>query len=163
MTMNKTAVTAIISLALLVGFGGSAIARSDMAAHMNGGNMGAGNAQTMHARGGQMSNLTTEQQAARQKAFDQFQTSTADLRQQMMSKRYEYKALLTSKPVDEQKVAAVGKEIGALQDRMNQSRVEMDIQLAKAGVPMMGGHGSMKNHGSQGNGHSGMHSGKGCK
>ncbi|AHG21291.1 zinc resistance protein [Chania multitudinisentens RB-25] len=137
MTLNKTTLAALFSLATLAGFSHLAMAQNGMhrynMANSQGMNQGMG-----YQHGGYMSNLTPEQQANSQKAFDEFQLKTADLRQQMMSKQYEYQALLTSKPLDEQKVLAVSKEITVLRDNLYQQRVELDTQLAKAGVPMMG-------------------------
>lgn len=108
---------------------------------------------------GYMANLTQEQQATVQKAYDDFYTKTADLRQQLTSKNYEYRALLTSTPVDEQKVQAVSKEVTALRDAIYQQRVALDTQLAKAGIPMMGNHmGGYRGMrgGHMGGGHMGM-------
>lgn len=163
MTLNKTAIAALISLAALTGFSGVASAENTTAdsqqttqgmknghGGMNHKNMGA-------QRGGHMANMTPEQQAASQKAFDEFQTKTADLRKQMMSKNYEYKALLTAGTVDDKKIEAVSKEISALRDQIAEQRVQLDIQLAKAGIPMMGHRGM-----GMGGDHMGM-GGKGCR
>lgn len=153
MIVNKTAMAAIISFAALVGFGSSAIAQNGMGYPMHNGMNTPPNAQGMYHGGGYWNSLTPEQQAANQKAYTEFQTSTADLRQQLQSKNYEYRALLTSRPVDEQKIQAVSSEIQALRDGIYQSRIKMDTELAKAGVPMMGHH--------RGNG--GGHMGRGCR
>ncbi len=155
MTLNKTALAAIISLSALLGFSGSALAQNGMGGHMNGG-MNYQNSQGMY-HGGAWFNLTPDQQAASQKVFDEFQTATADMRQQLLSKQYEYNALLTSKPVDDQKILAVSKEIQALRDGLYQQRVKMDTEFAKAGVPMMG------NHRGMGGNHMGMRGGRGCR
>lgn len=144
MTLTKTTLAAIISVAMLAGVSTTALAQNG-----NHGNMT--NAQGTHQ--GMRANLTPEQQAVSQKAFDEFQLKTADLRQQLMSKQYEYQALLTGKPLDEQKVLAVSKEITALRDNLYQQRVALDTDLAKAGVPMMG----------HGMGGAGMHGGRGCR
>ena len=179
MTLNKTAIAAIISLAALTGFSGVASAQNTMPAgqqaqstnqgmdngyHMNnarhqGMDNGYHKNMSRH-QGGRMANLTPEQQATTQKAFDEFEAKTADLRKQMVSKNYEYKALLTAGTVDDKKVEAVSKEITALRDQIAEQRVQLDIQLAKAGIPMMG-HRGMGNHmGMNGNGMSG---GRGCR
>ncbi|VEJ53567.1 periplasmic heavy metal sensor [Pragia fontium] len=168
MTLNKTAIAAIISLAALTGFGGVAMAQNETTGHMNMNGQAMPNAQGMNHskgnhRGGYMANMTPEQQATSQKAFDEFQTKTADLRQQMMSKQYEYKALLTSKTVDDKKVQAVSQEISALRDSIYQQRVAMDTQLAKSGIPMAGRHMGMGMGDHQGMGGKGMHSGRGCR
>lgn len=144
MTLTKTTLAAIISVAMLAGVSTTALAQNG-----NHGNMT--NAQGTHQ--GMRANLTPEQQAVSQKAFDEFQLKTADLRQQLMSKQYEYQALLTGKPLDEQKVLAVSKEITALRDNLYQQQVALDTDLAKAGVPMMG----------HGMGGAGMHGGRGCR
>ncbi|CAI1666307.1 periplasmic heavy metal sensor [Serratia fonticola] len=150
MTLTKTTFAAIISVTLLAGVSTTALAQNGYHANM-------GNAQGTHQgmgyQHGNRANLTPEQQAVSQKAFDEFQSKTADLRQQLMSKQYEYQALLTSKPMDEQKVLAVSKEVTALRDNLYQQRVALDTDLAKAGVPMMG----------HGMGGAGMHGGRGCR
>lgn len=147
MTLNKATIAAIFSLAALTGFSHLTMAQNAM----NGPNSQRG----MGYQQGYMTSLTPEQQAISQKAFEAFQLKTADLRQQMMSKQYEYQALLTSKPLDEQKVLAVSKEITALRDNLYQQRVELDTQLAKAGVPAMGHR--------MGMGGAAMHGGRGCR
>lgn len=152
MTLTKTTLAALLSVTLLAGLSNAAMARNPN----QGQNMAdtQGNHRGMGYQHGNRANLTPEQQAVSQKAYDEFQLKTADLRQQLMSKQYEYKALLTSKPLDEQKVLSVSKEITALRDNMYQQRVALDTDLAKAGIPMMG-------HGMGGMG--GMHAGRGCR
>ncbi|ABS47410.1 MULTISPECIES: zinc resistance sensor/chaperone ZraP [Yersinia pseudotuberculosis complex] len=157
MNLNKTAIVTLLSLATLIGFGGSAVAQNTMGTHMNGDGTDMSHSQGKHSGKNSMANLTTEQQAIRQQVLNEFQASTADMRQQLTSKNYEYKALLTSKPVDEQKVLAVSKEIQTLRDSLYQRRVSMDTQLAKAGIAMTG------NHGSRGGNHMGMAGGRGCR
>lgn len=150
MTLTKTTLAAIISVAMLAGVSTSALAQNGYHANMVNTQ---GTHQGMGYQHGNRANLTPEQQAVSQKAFDEFQLKTTDLRQQLMSKQYEYQALLTSKPLDEQKVLAVSKEITALRDNLYQQRVALDTDLAKAGVPMMGHR----------MGGAGMHSGRGCR
>ena len=157
MNLNKTAIVTLLSLATLIGFGGSAIAQNAMGTHMNGDGTDMSHSQGKHSGKNSMANLTTEQQAIRQQVLNEFQASTADMRQQLTSKNYEYKALLASKPVDEQKVLAVSKEIQTLRDSLYQRRVSMDTQLAKAGIAMTG------NHSSRGGNHMGMAGGRGCR
>lgn len=163
MTLNKTAIAAIISLAALTGFSGVASAEDTTANSqqatqgMNYGHGGMNHKNMGNHRGGRMANMTAEQQAASQKAFDEFQTKTADLRKQMISKNYEYKALLTAGTVDDKKIEAVSKEISALRDQIAEQRVQLDIQLAKAGVPMTGHRGM-----GMGGDHMGM-GGRGCR
>lgn len=150
MTLTKTTLAAIISIAMLAGVSTTALAQNGNRANMT--NV-QGSHQGMGYQHGNRANLTPEQQAVSQKAFDEFQLKTADLRQQLMSKQYEYQALLTSKPLDEQKVLAVSKEITALRDNLYQQRVALDTDLAKSGVPMMGHR----------MGGAGMHGGRGCR
>ncbi|GKX60944.1 hypothetical protein SOASR031_32590 [Leminorella grimontii] len=148
MTFKKTVIAAVLSLTALASV--SAIAQ-------NGGPINAAPAASGQQMGyggyhrGYMANLTQEQQAKVQKAHDDFRTKTADLRQKLVSKNYEYRALLTSNPVDDQKVQAVSKEIMQLRDDIYQQRVALDTQLAKDGIPMMGNH--------MGGGHKGMRGG----
>ncbi|WP_260516071.1 periplasmic heavy metal sensor [Serratia fonticola] len=150
MTLTKTTFAAIVSVALLAGVSTTALAQNGNRANMTNAQ---GTHQGMGYQHGNRANLTPEQQAVSQKAFDEFQLKTADLRQQLMSKQYEYQALLTSKPLDEQKVLAVSKEVTALRDSLYQQRVALDTDLAKAGVPVMG----------HGMGRTGMHGGRGCR
>lgn len=131
MKFNKTVIVTLISLSSLMGISGSVLAQPGMGNNM------------MNRGGGYAANLTAEQQAIYQKAFDNFQTATANLHQQLLSKQYEYNALLTRAPVDDQKVLAVSKEITALRDNIYQQRVTMETQLAKDGVPLMGHHRGM--------------------
>lgn len=150
MTLTKTTRAAMLSVVMLAGVSTTALAQNGYHGNMT-------NAQGTHQgqgyQHGNRANLTPEQQAVSQKAFDEFQLKTTDLRQQLMSKQYEYKALLTGKPLDEQKVLAVSKEITALRDNLYQQRVALDTDLAKAGVPMMG----------HGMGGAGMYGGRGCR
>lgn len=150
MTLTKTTLAAIISVAMLAGVSTTALAQNGY--HGNMGNA-QGTHQGMGYQHGNRANLTPEQQAVSQKAYDEFQLKTADLRQQLMSKQYEYRALMSGKPLDEQKVLAVSKEITALRDNLYQQRVALDTDLAKAGVPMMG----------HGMGGTGMGGGRGCR
>lgn len=86
MNLNKTAIVTLLSLATLIGFGGSAIAQNAMGTHMNGGGTDMSNSQGKHYGNNSMANLTTEQQATRQQVLNEFQASTADIRQQLTSK-----------------------------------------------------------------------------
>ena len=76
MKFNKTVIVTLISLSSLMGISGSVLAQPGMGHNMNRG-------------GGYAANLTAEQQAIYQKAFDNFQTATANLHQQLLSKQYE--------------------------------------------------------------------------
>ncbi|GKX55254.1 hypothetical protein SOASR030_13660 [Leminorella grimontii] len=162
MKLKKTAIAALLSLTA-IGFGVTA-APHDHAAmglgqpaqteapapssdaqpmpgghgmHGQQGGMMCGGKGMMGGHQGMMANLTPEQQALLKKAHDDFRTATAPLRQKLTSKGYEYKAALTAVPLDEQKLLAVSKEISAVRAEIEQQRVNMDILLAKAGIPMM--------------------------
>lgn len=159
MKLKKASLAAIISIAMLAGLSQAAMAqngnRGQNMANQQGMNQGAG------YQPGYMANLTPEQQATSQKAFNDFQLKTVNLRQQLIAKKAEYNALLTSKPLDEQKALAVSKEISALHDQLYQQRVALDTELAKAGLPAMGHRGGMGGMGRMGGG--GMYSGRGCR
>ncbi|PVZ85670.1 zinc resistance-associated protein ZraP [Serratia sp. S1B] len=156
MTLKKNTLTTLLSIVMLVGLSQAAMAqngnRGQNMSNQQGTNQGMG----YHT--GYMANLTPEQQAISQKAFNEFQLKTVNLRQQMIAKNAEYNALLTSKPLDEQKALAVSKEISALHDQLYQQRVALDTELAKAGLPAMGHRGGMG-----GMSGSGMNNGRGCR
>lgn len=158
MQLKKTAIAAILSLTA-IGFGATA-APHDHAAmsqpaqteapvpdaqpmpgghgmHGQQGGMMCGGKGMMGGHQGMMGNLTPEQQALVKKAHEDFRTATAPLRQKLTSKGYEYKAVLTAVPLDEQKLLAVSQEISAVRADIEQLRVNMDILLVKAGIPMM--------------------------
>lgn len=78
---------------------------------------------------------TTEQQVSAQKIDDNYYSQTNLLRQQLMSKSYEYNALLTSNSPDSAKINALAKEIGALNQSLDEQRVKRDVAMAQAGVP----------------------------
>ena len=82
MTLNKTAIAAIISLAALTGFSGVTSAQNTVPAgqQTQSTNQGMDNCYHMNNarhQGGRMANLTPEQQATSQKAFDEFEAKTA--------------------------------------------------------------------------------------
>ncbi|MBV8043114.1 periplasmic heavy metal sensor [Pluralibacter sp.] len=94
------------------------------------------------------SQLTPEQQTASQTIYDQYYAQTSALRQQLASKRYEYNALLIASAPDSDKINAVAKEMASLNQSLDESRVQRDIALAKAGVPRGGmGYGGCGGHG----------------
>ncbi len=68
--------------------------------------------------------LTTEQQATAQKIYDDYYTQTSALRQQLISKRYEYNALLTASSPDTAKINAVAKEMESLGQKLDEQRVK---------------------------------------
>ncbi|WP_127959647.1 periplasmic heavy metal sensor [Serratia microhaemolytica] len=164
MNLKKTSLIALISAAMLAGLSNGAIAETvlvqgqtatpnvveiqpmprthhwEIGSTERGHRMGqTGHQQPMAV----ISSLTPEQRAASKQAFETFHQKSADIRQQLLSKKYEYKAVLTYKPFNEQKLLAVSKEISALRNELYQQRVALDIQLTKAGVPTFAHHSGM--------------------
>jgi len=95
--------------------------------------------------------LNAEQQTAVQKIHTDYYTQTDALRQQLMSKRYEYNSLLTASTPDSAKISAVAKEIESLHQALDEQRVKRDIAMAQAGVSRGAGMG----YGGCGEGHYG--------
>ncbi|EJB9161884.1 zinc resistance sensor/chaperone ZraP [Salmonella enterica] len=124
---NKSAI-ALIALSLLALSSGAAFA-----GHHWGNNDG------MWQQGG--SPLTTELQATAQKIYDDYYTQTSALRQQLISKRYEYNALLTASSPDTAKINAVAKEMESLGQKLDEQRVKRDVAMAQAGIPRGAGMG----------------------
>ncbi|EDH9623210.1 zinc resistance sensor/chaperone ZraP [Salmonella enterica subsp. enterica serovar Austin] len=144
---NKSAI-ALIALSLLALSSGSAFA-----GHHWGNNDG------MWQQGGNP--LTTEQQATAQKIYDDYYTQTSALRQQLISKRYEYNALLTASSLDTAKINAVAKEMESLGQKLDEQRVKRDVAMAQAGIPRGAGmgYGGCGGYGGgyhRGGGHMGM-------
>ncbi|EBQ8592851.1 zinc resistance sensor/chaperone ZraP [Salmonella enterica] len=144
---NKSAI-ALIALSLLALSSGAAFA-----GHHWGNNDG------MWQQGG--SPLTTEQQATAQKIYDDYYTQTSALRQQLISKRYEYNALLTASSPDTAKINAVAKEMESLGQKLDEQRVKRDVAMAPAGIPRGAGmgYGGCGGYGGgyhRGGGHMGM-------
>ncbi|EBS3822420.1 zinc resistance-associated protein ZraP [Salmonella enterica subsp. enterica serovar Montevideo] len=144
---NKSAI-ALIALSLLALSSGAAFA-----GHHWGNNDG------MWQQGG--SPLTTEQQATAQKIYDDYYTQTSALRQQLISKRYEYYALLTASSPDTAKINAVAKEMESLGQKLDEQRVKRDVAMAQAGIPRGAGmgYGGCGGYGGgyhRGGGHMGM-------
>lgn len=81
------------------------------------------------------SQLTSEQQATSQKLHNDFYEQTRALRQQLISKRYEYNALLTADKPDGTKIESAAQEMETLSQKLDQQRVKFDIALAQAGIP----------------------------
>lgn len=118
-----------------------------------------GNNDGMWQQGG--SPLTTEQQATAQKIYDDYYTQTSALRQQLISKRYEYNALLTASSPDTAKINAVAKEMESLGQKLDEQRVKRDVAMAQAGIPRGAGmgYGGCGGYGGgyhRGGGHMGM-------
>ncbi|AXD45456.1 zinc resistance sensor/chaperone ZraP [Salmonella enterica subsp. enterica] len=144
---NKSAI-ALIALSLLALSSGAAFA-----GHHWGNNDG------MWQQGG--SPLTTEQQATAQKIYDDYYTQTSALRQQLISKRYEYNALLTASSPETAKINAVAKEMESLGQKLDEQRVKRDVAMAQAGIPRGAGmgYGGCGGYGGgyhRGGGHMGM-------
>ncbi|EBE5257731.1 zinc resistance sensor/chaperone ZraP [Salmonella enterica] len=144
---NKSAI-ALIALSLLALSSGAAFA-----GHHWGNNDG------MWQQGG--SPLTTEQQATAQKIYDDYYTQTSALRQQLISKRYEYNALLTASSPDTAKINEVAKEMESLGQKLDEQRVKRDVAMAQAGIPRGAGmgYGGCGGYGGgyhRGGGHMGM-------
>ncbi|EGN9888706.1 zinc resistance sensor/chaperone ZraP [Salmonella enterica] len=144
---SKSAI-ALIALSLLALSSGAAFA-----GHHWGNNDG------MWQQGG--SPLTTEQQATAQKIYDDYYTQTSALRQQLISKRYEYNALLTASSPDTAKINAVAKEMESLGQKLDEQRVKRDVAMAQAGIPRGAGmgYGGCGGYGGgyhRGGGHMGM-------
>ncbi|EGF1644048.1 zinc resistance sensor/chaperone ZraP [Salmonella enterica] len=144
---NKSAI-ALIALSLLALSSGAAFA-----GHHWGNNDG------MWQQGG--SPLTTGQQATAQKIYDDYYTQTSALRQQLISKRYEYNALLTASSPDTAKINAVAKEMESLGQKLDEQRVKRDVAMAQAGIPRGAGmgYGGCGGYGGgyhRGGGHMGM-------
>ncbi|ASG18583.1 zinc resistance-associated protein ZraP [Salmonella enterica subsp. enterica] len=144
---NKSAI-ALIALSLLALSSGAAFA-----GHHWGNNDG------MWQQGGSL--LTTEQQATAQKIYDDYYTQTSALRQQLISKRYEYNALLTASSPDTAKINAVAKEMESLGQKLDEQRVKRDVAMAQAGIPRGAGmgYGGCGGYGGgyhRGGGHMGM-------
>ncbi|MFP5605826.1 zinc resistance sensor/chaperone ZraP [Salmonella sp. 741265143_HSA] len=148
MKRNHKSAIALIALSLLALSSGAAFA-----GHHWGNNDG------MWQQGG--SPLTAEQQATAQKIYDDYYTQTSALRQQLISKRYEYNALLTASSPDTAKINAVAKEMESLGQKLDEQRVKRDVAMAQAGIPRGAGmgYGGCGGYGGgyhRGGGHMGM-------
>lgn len=139
MRRNKKLPLTLITLAALTFGSSSAWARH----HWNNGN-------AMSPQG--YSQLTADQQATAQKLHNDFYEQTRALRQQLISKRYEYNALLTADRPDSAKIESVAGEMEVLGQKLAQQRVKFDLALADAGIPRGAGMG----RGGCGGGHMGM-------
>ena len=67
--------------------------------------------------------LTSEQQTAWQKIHNDFYAQSSALQQQLVTKRYEYNALLAANPPDSSKINAVAKEMENLRQSLDELRV----------------------------------------
>ena len=64
--------------------------------------------------------LTSEQQTAWQKIHNDFYAQSSALQQQLVTKRYEYNALLAANPPDSGKINAVAKEMENLRQSLDE-------------------------------------------
>lgn len=146
MKRNTKKSLALIALSLLVLGSSPAMARHHW-----------GNGNGMWQQNGAA--LSAEQQATAQKIDNEFFNQTNALRQQLMSKRYEYNALLTASSPDSAKINAVAKEMETLRQSLYEQRVKRDVAMVEAGVPHGGGmgYGGCAGHGG---GHMGMGMGR---
>lgn len=90
-----------------------------------------------------------------QKIHNDFYAQSSALQQQLVTKRYEYNALLAANPPDSSKINAVAKEMENLRQSLDELRVKRDIAMAEAGIPRGAGMG-MGYGGCGGGGHMGM-------
>ena len=79
--------------------------------------------------------MTSEQQTAWQKIHNDFYAQSSALQQQLVTKRYEYNALLAANPPDSSKINAVAKEMENLRQSLDELLVKRDIAMAEAGIP----------------------------
>ena len=105
--------------------------------------------------------LTSEQQTAWQKIHNDFYAQSSALQQQLVTKRYEYNALLTASSPDTAKINAVAKEMESLGQKLDEQRVKRDVAMAQAGIPRGAGmgYGGCGGYGGgyhRGGGHMGM-------
>ena len=75
--------------------------------------------------------LTSEQQTAWQKIHNDFYAQSSALQQQLVTKRYEYNALLAANPPDSSKINAVAKEMENLRQSLDELRVKRILRWLK--------------------------------
>lgn len=132
-TRNRiSALTLMLALVAVLGFAGFASAQGHGA-----GSPGMG----MGMTGGNMMGLTPEKQAAAQKIYADHNAATVQLKQQLFAKQSELNAQLYGGATDDKKVQALTKEISDLNAKLFESQVNLKRQLAKEGIPAMGGMG----------------------
>jgi len=83
--------------------------------------------------------LTPEKQAAAQKIYADYYAQTNTTRQQLIAKQYELNALLYGGKADDKKVQELTKEVNDLRAKLYEAQVDLQKQLAKADIPVMGG------------------------
>ncbi|MBI5520634.1 MAG: periplasmic heavy metal sensor [Desulfovibrio sp.] len=160
-SLALVAVLAVAGLAIAQGHMGDAPGHmTDPPGHMGDAQGHAGNGPGMDA-----ANLTPEKQAAVQKLYADFNSSTAPVRQQLYAKQAEMNALYASGTTDSKKYQSLSREIGDLNAKLYEAQANLRSQLVKQGVPasgmyMGGGHGG--GHGGyMGGGHGGHMGGGG--
>ena len=72
--------------------------------------------------------LTSEQQTAWQKIHNDFYAQSSALQQQLVTKRYEYNALLAANPPDSSKINAVAKEMENLRQSLDELRYRNGVR-----------------------------------
>ncbi len=82
--------------------------------------------------------LSPEKQASVQKAYADFDASTASLRQQLAAKQYELDAQIAAASPDDKKVQSLTKEVSDLSAQLFTAQVALQGQLVKLGVPAGG-------------------------
>ena len=122
-------------------------------------------------------NLTPEQQTKMQKMHTEFLTATESTRQQLIMKRAELKAQMSSTNPDTAKIESISKDLGVLEGKMRAECVKFNKLKEAEGLPCVGmgscmehgmgmgmGDGMMKHNGGKGGnagGHGGGHGGGG--
>jgi len=129
-----SALTLMLALVAVLGFAGLASAQGHTP---NAQEHGVG----MGATGAHMMGLTPEKQAAAQKIYADHNAATVQLKQQLFAKQSELNAQLYGGATDDKKVQALTKEISDLNAKLFESQVNLKRQLAKEGIPAMGGMG----------------------
>jgi Spy/CpxP family protein refolding chaperone len=127
---------------------------------------------------GMMGRMSEMIPADKKEAFDAIEAKYAPLadkaHQDVYAKNAELSGALAANPVDEAKVKALGKELGALYAKLSDLETEMRLEMRKQGIPFgpymqprhgrMGGgamQGKMGGHGAMMGGHGGRMGGPG--
>ncbi|WP_027191425.1 periplasmic heavy metal sensor [Fundidesulfovibrio putealis] len=132
-TSRMHALTLTLALVALLGLSGLANAQM----------MGPGMMGGPQMMGGPMYGLTPEKQAAAQKLYADFNAKTATLGQQSNAKQYELNVLLNTPNPDDKKIKSLSKEIADLNSKFYEAQAAFQNQLAREGIPAMGGMGMM--------------------
>jgi zinc resistance-associated protein len=116
----KTTRNIILALALLVAFAGAASAQG---------------------HGKKMGALSPEKQAVVEKAHEEFDTATADLKKQVFAKESALNAEIYGEKTDEKKVEELVLEINALNAKIYSEQVKLSKKMAQEGIVPEPGHG----------------------